>query len=138
MPGTATLDTAAPANEARTLLVVDSDRLVAGVLCDMLRAVGFDGIPCHRAADALALCASGAVRGALVEEEVGTDDGARLVDQLRELFPHLTFGLLHAGPARHRPGELGGLRTELLKPTDLSTLALAARQLVDERHLVAV
>lgn len=121
-----------------TVLVVDRDPRVAGVLAEMLTALGYVGIGCSRAQDALDLVGTGCVQGVLCEPDVRSADGQGLIEALRERFPAVSVGLLDEAGGQSGLRLVPGCRVELAKPARFEDVERAARILVSSRHLVAV
>jgi CheY-like chemotaxis protein len=84
----------------RTILVVDDSEVTRSVLTTRLTAQGASVVCASTVADALAIDAE-ALTAAIVDVELGTDNGVTLADVLLGKNPHLRLALFTAHDAPH-------------------------------------
>lgn len=75
--------------DTTSLLLVDDDPLIVGLLERMLRPEGYDCVHAHSAADALARLSERDFAVALVDVMMPSETGLELVDRALDLYPFL-------------------------------------------------
>ncbi len=108
----------------RKILIVDDSELTRTLLARRLEASGASVVCASSVADALAVDALG-ISAAIVDVELGTDDGVSLADVLAGRNPRLRLALFTARDAAHA-------RTTFKKPDQIdSVVAWALEELAE-------
>jgi DNA-binding response OmpR family regulator len=107
-----------------TILIVDDDAVLRGVLGRVLRAHGYDVVQASDAAEALAVAQLQPPRLALLDLCLPDRDGTALAWDLRALSPGLPLILMTACPPQRadRAGWAAVFTAVLIKPLDLKAL----------------
>lgn len=98
----------------RKILIVDDSELTRALLASRLEASGVAVVCASSVADALAVDAA-AISAAIVDVELGADDGVSLADVLAGRNPRLRLALFTARDAAHE-------RTTFKKPEQLDSV----------------
>ena len=84
-----------PSTDAASILVVDDDREMANLLCDVLREAGYNARSANSGADALARCARTVPTCVITDVRMSGMSGHELQTELHELVPGSAGGDHH-------------------------------------------
>ncbi|WCM91285.1 PAS domain-containing protein [Acidovorax sp. NCPPB 2350] len=133
----AALDAAASARRADSILVVEDDATVRGLVCELLRDLGFQVMSATTGAEGMALL-SGAIHFDLLVSDVGLPgpNGRQVADYARERLPGIQVLLMtgYAERAAMDPDFFGSHRMELIvKPFDAQAFVRKVLDMVGPR-----
>ena len=119
-----------PTKNPLTILAVDDDATLLGVLSRILKRDGHTVVPASGVAEALELANTSTPDLALIDLSLPDGDGVQLADGLRERYPALPLILMTAYPIRIRedPEIASRFKRVMIKPLNLEELRGAIRE----------
>ena len=119
-----------------TILVVDDNRTVTRALSALLRDAGYESIPCHTGAEAIAATESAAPAGAVVDIHLPDINGLILSQKLRDrLGPNAPIIVVSGDTSMETIRSLPHVGATYFFPKPVSSRQLIGRlkELLDER-----
>jgi CheY-like chemotaxis protein/signal transduction histidine kinase/CHASE3 domain sensor protein len=130
--------------DSRTILIVEDDRRFAGILCDLVRELGFRCLIAHSANEGLAAATAYSPNAILLDINLPDHSGLGVLDQLKRNAKtrHIPVHVLSVEDYTHEALELGAVGYAI-KPVKREDLVAALRKLEAKfsqglRHVLVV
>jgi DNA-binding response OmpR family regulator len=103
-------------------LIIDDEALIRRLVVRQVKALGWEAVEVSSLAEALRRFQEGYFDAALVDVNLGPDDGIALAVTLRDLDAHLNVVVMSGDPANEDKARKAGLGRILAKPFTLEEL----------------